>query len=155
MGWRLDRFLFLVIVFLTGGIVVLELQPASSVSLPPMRPLADRPLHAVPVAWTRFAQLVQDQFKALLEANDGAADRVRLFLKNRAADGDPASSALFIQVWVGADGKVERVVFPPLEDRQAEADLHRILEQRDIGPPPPDMPQPLRLKLALDGRNGI
>lgn len=155
MDWHLNRFLVLVIVFLTGGVVMLELRPEPVVLLPPpARTFNDRPAEAVPASWSRFAQLVQDQFKARLEANDSTADRFRLFLKNRAANGDPSSSALVLHVWIGADGMVERVEFPSLQDRQVEADLRRILERRNIGPPPSEMPQPLRLKMALDQRNG-
>jgi hypothetical protein len=155
MGWGLNRFLVLVAVFLAGGVVMLELRPAAIVSLPPAQTFDNRPAEAIPESWARFAQLVEDQFKARLEANDGTANRFRLFLKGEATSGgDPSSSTLVVEVWVGADGIVERVAFPPLQDRQAETDLHSILEGRNIGPPPSDMPQPLRLKLALDGRNG-
>jgi hypothetical protein len=150
----LNRFLVFIVVFLAGGVVTLEFLPSPTVFTPSPRLPDDRPAEAVPASWSRFAQLVQDQFKARLEADDGTADRFRLFLKNRSASEDLSSNALLVQVWVGADGKVERVAFPPLEDEQADADLHALLERRKIGPPPSDMPQPLHVKLALDVRNG-
>jgi hypothetical protein len=155
MDWRVDRILLLVIMFLAGGVVMLELRPEPMVSVPPARSFNDRPTaQAVPAAWSRFAQHAMDQFKMGLDANDGTAGRFRLFLKNRGAGGDPEAYTLPIAVWIGADGKVARLDFPPLRDPQAEADLHRILEGREIGPPPSDMPQPLRLKLALKGSDG-
>jgi hypothetical protein len=147
MVYRLNRFLFLVIVFLSGGVVMLALRPSPNVAVAPLS-LNAHPVDAVPVTWSQFGQLVQDQFKALLEANDETANRFRLFLKNQPAPGEFPPSVLLVQVWVGGDGKVARLEFPPLQNRQADADLRAILERANIGRPPSDMPQPLRLKLA-------
>ncbi|WP_189041378.1 hypothetical protein [Aliidongia dinghuensis] len=147
----------MVAVFLAGGVVMLALRPSSVVYTPPFRthddhPTAHHPAQAVPASWAQFAQLVQDQFKARLEADDPTADRFRQFLKTRVVEGSQ-SNALFIQVWVDAEGKVARLEFQPLQDRQADADLHAILERHAIGRPPSDMPQPVHVKLALDGGN--
>jgi hypothetical protein len=150
MGWRLNRFLFFVAVILASVVATLELQPTPVVPMPPVERPIYPPARTVPTSWAQFAQLVQDQFKALLEANNSTAERFRLFLKNQANSGDFPSTALLVHVWVGADGKVKRVDFPALLDRQADADLHAILERGNIGRPPADMPQPLLVKLALD-----
>jgi hypothetical protein len=154
MNGRMTRFLSSIAVFLAGGVVVLELQPPAVVDTPPPAVVRSEPLtQAVPASWAQFAQLVQDQFKARLEADNAIADRFRAFLKTQARGASPVNF-LLVQVWVGADGKVARIDCPPLQDQQAIADLHAILEQRAIGRPPPDMPQPLRVKLALDLQTG-
>jgi hypothetical protein len=164
---RLNRFLFLVAVFLSGGVVMLALRPPVNVALsvpsltdasfnsPSLNSpslnnpsLNDRPVGAVPATWSQFGQLVQDQFKALLEANDDTANRFRLTLKNQPASGEFPPGVVLVQVWVGSDGKVTRLEFPSLQSREADADLRAILEGANIGRPPSDMPQPLRLKLA-------
>jgi hypothetical protein len=144
---HLNRFLFLLIVFLSGGVAMLALRPSPNIALSG-RSLNDRPVEAVPETWSQFGQLVQDQFKALLEANDETANRFRLSLNSQPASWELPPSVLLVQVWVGADGKVARLEFPPLQNQQADADLRAILERANIGRPPSDMPQPLRLKLA-------
>jgi hypothetical protein len=154
MGFYINRFLCLIAAIMVCAVILLEFQrPSPTVAMAPAHEPDYRSSKAVPAAWTQFAQLVQDQFKALLEANDGTADRFRLFLKNRAVNGDGSSNALLVHVWVGADGKIERVQFPTLSDRQADTDLHMLLERGNIGAPPADMPQPLHVKLALDSKS--
>jgi hypothetical protein len=108
----------------------------------------------VPPAWSRFAMLVQYRFKQWLAADNEVAYRFHLYLENRVINEPGPLEPLVVAVWISGDGKVQRVDFPALPDKQANADLHLILERGDIGePPPPDMLQPLRLKLALDWRS--
>jgi hypothetical protein len=58
---------------------------------------------------------------------------------------------MLVRVWLNADGTVERVLFAPLPDPQADADLHTILKRGNIGEsPPPDMLQPLNLRFSLN-----
>lgn len=112
--------------------------------------LNHRAPNTVPAAWQRFAQLVQYRFREWLAADDEVAYRFHLFLENRVINEDAPPESLVVKVWVAPDGQVERVVFPPLSDAQANEDLRTILTRGNIGEPPPsDMLQPLHLRLAL------
>jgi hypothetical protein len=105
---------------------------------------------AVPASWTRYAQLVQYRFGQWLSADDAVAYRFHLFLENRVVADDAPPAMLVVQAWIDKDGNVARVVFPPLKDQQADADLHTILVRGNIGePPPPDLLQPLHLRVSL------
>lgn len=105
---------------------------------------------SVPPAWNAYAALVQSRFREWLGADDDVAYRFHLFLENSAVSADGPLESLVVKVWVKPDGKVEQVAFSELKDKQADEDLHNILARGDIGePPPPDMLQPLHLRLAL------
>jgi hypothetical protein len=109
-----------------------------------------RPSNGVPAAWTRYAQLVQLRFKERLAADDPVAYRFHLFLENRVVSEDAPPEALVVKVWIARDGEIQQVVFAPLKDQQANDDLHALLIGGNVGePPPPDMLQPLQLRLAL------
>jgi hypothetical protein len=106
--------------------------------------------NAVPASWMRYAQLVQLRFKEWLSADDPIAYRFHQFLENRVVNEDTPPEALVVKVWIAKDGKVQRVDFAPLKDAQANDDLHAILSSGNIGEaPPPDMLQPLQLRVAL------
>lgn len=106
--------------------------------------------NAVPVAWTRYAQLVQYRFKEWLSADNPVAYRFHLFLENRVVNEDAPPDALIVKIWIAGDGKVQRLEFSPLKDKQANDDLHTILGSGSIGEAPPsDMLQPLHLRVSL------
>jgi hypothetical protein len=112
--------------------------------------LGYRSTNAVPASWTRYAQLVQYRFKEWLSADDEVAYRFHLFLENRAVGEDTPPDALVVKVWIAKDGQVQRVDFPSFKDKQADADLHTLLTQGNIGEPPPsDLLQPIHLKVSL------
>ena len=106
--------------------------------------------NAVPASWTQYAQLIQYKFRQWLSADDEVAYRFHLFLENRVLNEAAPPDALVVKVWIAANGKVQRVDFPPLQDKQANQDLQTILTRGNIGEAPPsDMLQPVHLKVQL------
>jgi hypothetical protein len=107
---------------------------------------------AVPQPWIAYAQLAGQQFQAWLEADNDAADALHTYLEQRHknAQGDASLKSVVVRAWFGADGTVTRVAFDSLGDPKADANLQQLLTARPMTePPPPDMRQPLRLRLQL------
>lgn len=108
---------------------------------------------AVPQPWIAYAQLTGRQFQAWLEADDDAANQLHQYLEDRILNpkGDAPPAAVVIRAWVGADGTVTRVAFDSLGDPKADAILQRLLTAHPMTePPPPDMRQPMRVRLRLE-----
>jgi len=108
---------------------------------------------AVPQPWIAYAQLTGRQFQAWLEADDDAANQLHQYLEDRIlnAKGDAPPAAIVIRAWIGADGTVTKVAFDSLGDPKADAILRGLLTRRAMSePPPPDMLQPLRVRLHLE-----
>ncbi len=59
--------------------------------------------------------------------------------------------AIVVRAWIGANGAVTRVEFASLGDPGADATLRQLLTAGGplAEPPPPDMLQPLRVRLRL------
>ncbi|RQR62336.1 YbaB/EbfC family DNA-binding protein [Burkholderia sp. Bp9126] len=117
---------------------------------------AGAPAHAqttdVPQTWITYAHLVGRQFQGWLEADGDAADRLHRSLEARVlnARADAPPSAIVVRAWIGANGTVTRVEFDPLGDTGADAALRQLLTAGPLAePPPPDMRQPLRVRLRL------
>lgn len=108
---------------------------------------------AVPQHWISYAQLVSNQFQAWLAdpAND-AVVRLHERMQQRVleSNGSPAAPVV-VRVWVTNQGQVERLAFDTLGDDQADQDLRAVLMAQPLSePPPPDMRQPMVLRLKLD-----
>jgi hypothetical protein len=104
----------------------------------------------VPVAWVRYAELVQYRLTEWLAADNETVARFHLFLQEKSAAADGPPENLLVKVWVAPDGKIDRIEAPSLNNQQTDADLRAILGQGDVGEAPPaDMLQPLRLRLTL------
>lgn len=107
---------------------------------------------SVPPSWTQFAKLVKSRFEQWIAADEEVARRFRAHFQNRVIDQDEPPETLIVRAWVRPDGQIERVAFTELKDKQANDDLKAILTRGNVGePPPPDMLQPLHLKLSLKG----
>ncbi len=63
--------------------------------------------------------------------------------------GDASAISLRMRVWMGASGSVERIEFDGLADPDAAVDLRALLMPVQVSAPPPDMLQPLRMRLSL------
>jgi hypothetical protein len=110
-----------------------------------------RPSTAAPASWQRFATLTTKSFEQWIGGEDDIARRFRDYLHKRAGHDDGFPESLIVRVWVAADGKIERVAFPSLNDPQGTEDLRTILLRGKLSEPPPfDMLQPLHLKLSLN-----
>ncbi|KVF68616.1 hypothetical protein WS75_29820 [Burkholderia sp. FL-7-2-10-S1-D7] len=107
----------------------------------------------VPQAWIRYGQLAGQQFQTRLEADGDAADRLHRYLEARVlnASADAPPPAIVVRAWIGANGAVTRVEFASLGDSDADATLRQLLTAGGplAEPPPPDMLQPLRVRLRL------
>ncbi|AXF23126.1 hypothetical protein CUJ89_21955 [Burkholderia pyrrocinia] len=106
----------------------------------------------VPQTWIRYGQLAGQQFQMWLEADGDAADRLHRYLETRVlnASADAPPPAIVVRAWIGANGAVTRVEFASLGDPDADATLRQLLTAGPLTePPPPDMLQPLRVRLRL------
>jgi hypothetical protein len=102
---------------------------------------------AAPEAWQAYARELQSRVEARLAGNDEDARQFQDFLANQAPAG--AAPALTMQTWISPYGKIERIVVDGLDDLELEVRLRALLSRSDVGVPPPDMLQPLRLRLSL------
>ncbi|MCA8320142.1 YbaB/EbfC family DNA-binding protein [Burkholderia cepacia] len=106
----------------------------------------------VPQAWMRYGQLAGQQFQTWLEADGAAADRLHRYLEARVLNASAAAPppAIVVRAWIGPNGAVTRVEFASLGDPDADATLRHLLTAGPLAePPPPDMLQPLRVRLRL------
>jgi hypothetical protein len=104
-----------------------------------------------PPSWAEFAKLVKYRFETWISADETVANRFRAYLTGHAGKDDGPPQTLTVRAWLNPDGTVERVSFPPLNDTQADEDLHTILKRGNIGEaPPPEMLQPLNLRFSLN-----
>ncbi|MFP3504640.1 YbaB/EbfC family DNA-binding protein [Burkholderia sp. SIMBA_062] len=106
----------------------------------------------VPQPWISYAQLVGRQFQAWLEADGDAADRLHRYLEARVlnASADAPPPAIVVRAWIGANGAVTRIEFASLGSADADATLRQLLTASPLTEaPPPDMLQPLRVRLRL------
>ncbi|WP_034185226.1 MULTISPECIES: hypothetical protein [Burkholderia] len=106
----------------------------------------------VPQAWIRYGQLAGRQFQTWLEADGDAADRLHRYLETRVlnAHADAPPPAIVVRAWIGANGAVTRIEFASLGDPDADATLRQLLTAGPLSEsPPPDMLQPLRVRLRL------
>lgn len=105
-----------------------------------------------PSTWRNYAMRLQANFQQRLAEHDKAVARIANEMAHArsatgASDASPPA-AVTMRVWVAPNGKLERVAFDNLTEAAA-ADLGVLLGTADVGAPPPDMLQPLRLRLSL------
>jgi hypothetical protein len=103
----------------------------------------------VPQSWRDYAKQLLDRLQQRLADTKVAgkiADQI---------GGGPAGSApkvAMVRVWVSPIGKVDRLAFDDLSGDVADA-LRTLLRDSDVGSPPPDMLQPVHLRLSLAGKS--
>ncbi len=106
-----------------------------------------------PPSWGQFSKLVKYRFVSWIGANDPVANRLRAYLGKRAGQADGPPQTLEVRAWLNPDGTVDRVSFSPLNNQQADNDLHTILKRGNVGEaPPPEMLQPIRLRFSLNSK---
>jgi hypothetical protein len=108
-----------------------------------------RPAAAAPETWQAFAKQFQEQVEQRLAGDDDKARHFQDYLTRRSQHGDAPRLTVVLQTWVRADGKVDRVEFDGIDDPDAIDDLRALLIDRSVGAPPPEMLQPLHLRLSL------
>ncbi len=102
---------------------------------------------AAPAAWREFAMQLQGRFQQRLAADDAGARQFQDFMAKR--DGNAPPVAVVVRTWVLPSGKVEQIEFDGLDDDDVAVNLRALLTAVAAGAPPPDMLQPLRLRLSL------
>jgi hypothetical protein len=113
---------------------------------------ADKPSTTeVPASWQAFARLLQLRFQERLSSDNDNAVRLRDSMAKLGQAG-AAAPTLIVRAWVLADGKVARVELEGTSNADALHDLSAALMGDAIGTVPPDMPQPLRLRLSLGAK---
>jgi hypothetical protein len=105
----------------------------------------------VPASWQVFAARLQLRFQERLASDDKNAVSLRNSLTKRAQAASVAPT-LIVRAWLLADGKVSRVELEGSQDQAALHDLGAVLIGESIGAVPPDMLQPLRLRLSLGAK---
>lgn len=102
---------------------------------------------AAPAAWREFATQLQGRFQQRLAADDAGARKFQDFMAKR--DANAAPLALVVRTWVLPNGKVEQIEFDGLDDDDVVVNLRALIATVDASAPPPDMLQPLHLRLSL------
>ncbi len=108
-----------------------------------------RSASAAPASWQEFAKQVQTRFQQHLMADDEGARKIRDYFAKRAGEGSVTPRPPIVRVWVLPDGKIERLELDGLGDDSVAVNLRALLARGDVGVPPPDLLQPLHLRLSL------
>jgi hypothetical protein len=105
-----------------------------------------RPATAAPAAWLSFAVELQNRLQERLATNDEATRRFHEFMTQNSKS-SPASTT--VRAWVAPNGKLERIEFDGIDDPAVAVSLREVLAGTNVKAPPPDMLQPLRLRIGL------
>lgn len=104
---------------------------------------------AVPEAWQAFARQLQQNFERQLAGDSDGARRIQDYLMRRGGAADAPALKLALRAWVLADGRVSRIEVDGMDDAGMRVELRALLMAGGVGAPPPEMLQPLRLRLSL------
>lgn len=106
-----------------------------------------KPASEAPSAWRDYALLLQGTFQQRLEADEATTRWLAEFAAQRVKETKPL--AFVVRTRVAADGKIERIGFDSGVDPELAEKLRPLLASVNAGAPPPDMLQPLHLRLQL------
>jgi hypothetical protein len=107
---------------------------------------------AAPETWQAFSRHLQEHFERRLAGDDAKARHFQDYMASLQGSGGSALNFV-LRTWVGSDGKVDRVEFDGIDDPNAINDLRALLVNGDVGAPPPEMLQPLHLRLSLRAKD--
>jgi hypothetical protein len=106
-----------------------------------------------PEAWQTFARLLQGRIEQQLAGDDERARRFQDYLAGGGNAADAPSPTFVLRAWVLTDGRVDRVEFDGIDDADAIINLRALLVGDNVGAPPPEMLQPLHLRLSLRAKD--
>lgn len=129
------------------GLIPLSIGPAPSALA---QDTGYKPAAAAPAAWLAFAADLQNRLQERLAMNDEATRRFHEFM-NQNNKSSPASA--IVRAWVAQNGKLERIEFDGIDDPAVAVNLRALLAGTNVSAPPPDMLQPLRLRIGLRARD--
>lgn len=106
-----------------------------------------------PAAWIEYATKLRLRAEAVLGAQDevalGFRDRLeQIYELASVTNSDPAES-IAVNLWVSPDGQIDRATLAAFPSAGMDPNLRVLLSRISVGPPPPDMLQPVRLQLRL------
>lgn len=120
------------------GLAALPTAPAAAQSMVPNR---------APEAWVAYAQTVSRSVSGWLEEDSEPSLTARTYMGQVEAEAG-APRPLELKVWIGSDGRIARIDFPPFAHAEANTALRVALVGRAlVAPPPDDMIQPLRIEV--------
>jgi hypothetical protein len=122
--------------------------PRLGVSTVGAQPEIHRSAVQAPSSWRDFAQRLQGKLAQRLAADTEAVSKLAKQMAAIADAKEAEPRAIFARVWVSRDGKIERLEFDGLDGDTAK-EVRALVGEDDVGPPPPDMPQPIQLRLSL------
>ena len=105
-----------------------------------------RPAATAPAAWQAFARRVQSHLETRLAGEDTDARELRDYV---ARLGTGTNRPFVASIWILSDGDIERLEFDQLDDKEMAVHLRTLLMHGNVGAPPQDMLQPLRLRLSV------
>ena len=122
---------------------------ASAVATSPVAAQSVSP-SAAPAAWVRYAEETTRTITDWLEADSETAARLRTYLDATRPAPDQPTAPLVLKLWIGRDGTVSRIDFPPFAHPEPNADLRALIEGgRLTAVPPEDILLPLRILVEL------
>ena len=108
---------------------------------------------AAPEAWQTFARQLQGRIAQQLAGDDERARHFQDYLAGSGNGTDAPSPTFVVRAWVLTDGRVDRVEFDGIDDADAIINLRALLVGDNVGAPPPEMLQPLHLRLSLRAKD--
>jgi hypothetical protein len=133
---------------LTGAVATgLAGAAPEAAAAPATVPQSYLPAAAAPAAWQAFSQQLGIRFQEQLAADD-MAQALQEALAARAKTGNASANVLMVQAWILPSGQIERVEFERI-DPLLTARLRVLLSRVNVGAPPPDMLQPVHVRLSL------
>jgi hypothetical protein len=99
---------------------------------------------SAPVEWIGYAEASTSAISTWLQEEAEVPARLRAYLNAARPDGNEPVT-IEISLWLGSDGRVERLRFAPFADAQANADLEETIVGRHLGAPPRGMLLPMRI----------
>jgi hypothetical protein len=118
-------------------------------------PIADKQAEQRPAphaSWVEFAGRLQQQFQRELSADNKRTARFTDAMTRLLQASDRPPRSVVVRAWVTTEGKVERLELEGRQSEEALHDLYAVLGGSSVGVSPPDMPQPLRMRLSLKPR---
>lgn len=112
-------------------------------------PAAAQDAATPPAAWIAYAEGATREIAAWLAADDPRVEDLRTYFDAMRPGPDQPAPEIVLRLWIGRDGHVTRVEFPPFAQENANTDLRSLIAGRQLAAPPRGMRQPLRIAVQL------
>lgn len=105
---------------------------------------------APPQSWIVYAGEVQAQVAALLASDEEAAARLRVGTMAAFPDLDNPPPPFVVNLWINPEGLISQARFQTSGVVDLDQALGRLLVGRRLASPPPNMTNPLRMRLRIE-----